>query len=197
MRRRRQDTTTSGRAWSARLREPVALGDSGSARVRGPEGHVRGRPAARPLTILALISLCAAATAAVVRAVVPFDHGIWLVAYLFLVGFLAQILLAWGQDSLHRRAGRSPAGRTVRIEAVLWNLGVVAVPLGVLVNARVAVVIGSCVLLGALALFARSLSPSPRSHDVIPTAMAYSALLLGMVSSVAIGTGLAWDIPWI
>jgi hypothetical protein len=80
---------------------------------------------------------------------------------------------------------------------VLWNFGVVTVPLGVLVNARVSVAIGSCVLLAALALFARSLNPSPKPHDAIPTAMAYAALLLGMASSVAIGTALAWDIPWI
>jgi hypothetical protein len=197
MRRRRQETAKAGGAWSPRLREPVALGNSGSVRTRESDGHVRGRAASRPLTILALISLGAAATAAVVRAASSFDHGIWLVAYLFLVGFLAQFLLAAGQDSLYRRAGRSPARRTVRTEAVLWNLGVVAVPFGVLVSARGAVVIGSCGLLAALALFARSISPSPKPHDAIPTAMAYMALLLGMASSVAIGTALAWDIPWV
>lgn len=197
MRRRRQGMATACEPWNARLREPTTLGNSGSARIRESDRHVRRRPAARPLTILALVSLGAAAAAAVVRAVVPFDHGIWLVAYLFLVGFLAQILLGAGQDSLYRRAGHSPAGRTVRAEAVLWNVGVVAVPLGVLINARLAVVIGSCVLLAAIALFARSLSPSPKPHDAIPTAMAYTALLLGMASSVAVGTGLAWEIPWI
>jgi hypothetical protein len=197
MRQRRQGTTAPSGVLSARLREPVAVGDSGSARIRAPDGHGGDRPAARLLRILALASLGAAVTAAVVRATTPFDHGIWLVAYLFLVGFLAQILFAVGQDSLYGRAGHSPAGRLVRIEALLWNLGVVAVPLGVVVNARLAVVIGSCVLLAALALFARSVSPSPKPHDAIPTAMAYTALLLGMASSVAIGTALAWDIPWV
>src|SRR5215204_2443966 len=100
----------------------------------------------RPFRVLASLSLAGAAVAAVVRAATPFDHGIWLVAYLFLVGFLAQTLLAAGQDSLYRRAGRPLSGRLVRMEVVLWNLGVVAVPLGVLVNARIAVVIGSCAL---------------------------------------------------
>jgi hypothetical protein len=113
-----------------------------------------------------------------------------------LVGFLAQILLAAGQDSLYRRAGGRPSVRVVRTEVLLWNLGVVTVPLGVLANARIAVVVGSCALLAALALFARSLSPSPRPHGAISTAMAYTALVLGMATSVVIGTALAWDIPW-
>jgi hypothetical protein len=153
--------------------------------------------AARPFAVLASLSLAATAVAGVVRAATPFDHGIWLVAYLFLVGFLAQALLAAGQDALYRRADRSPSGRLVRVEAVLWNLGVVAVPLGVLVNVRVAVVVGSCALLPALVLFARSLNPSVNPHGEISIAMAYTALLLGMATSVVIGTALAWDIPWV
>jgi hypothetical protein len=152
---------------------------------------------ARPFGLLAAISLAAAAVAGMIRAATPFDHGIWLVAYLFLVGFLAQALLAAGQDSLYRRTGRPPSGRLVRMEAVLWNFGVVAVPLGVLLNARIAVVAGSCALLPALGLFARSLGISPNSHGAIPIAMAYMALVLAMSASVVIGTALAWDVPWI
>lgn len=157
----------------------------------------RGPFRTRPFSALASLSLAAAVVAAAVRAATPFDHGIWLVAYLFLVGFLAQILLAAGQDFLYRRAGRSPSGRLVRMEAVLWNLGVVAVPLGVLVNARIAVVVGSCALLPALVLFARSLNPSVNPHGAISIAMAYTVLVLGMATSVVIGTVLAWDIPWV
>ena len=161
-----------------------------------PKGHGAGLPA-RPFGLLATISLAAAAVAGMIRAATPFDHGIWLVAYLFLVGFLAQTLLARGQDSLYRRAGRPPSGRLVRMEAVLWNFGVVAVPLGVLLNARIAVVVGSCALLPALVLFARSLNPSVNPHGAISIAIAYTALLLGMATSVVIGTALAWDIPWV
>jgi hypothetical protein len=146
----------------------------------------------------ALVWLCAAAVAAAARVATPFDHGIWLVAYLFLVGFVAQALLAAGQDALYRRAGSSPTTSRMRVETVLWNLGVVAVPAGVLADARIAVVLGSCSLLAALAAFARSLRPSPPGPPAeISLAMAYTALLLGMASSVAIGTFLAWDIPWI
>lgn len=150
----------------------------------------------KPLGALALLSLIAAAFAAIVRVVTPFDHGIWLVAYLFLVGFLAQLLLAAGQVSLYRRARRRLLARIVRAEAALWGIGVLAVPLGVLVNARISVVVGSCALLAALALFGRGLGPSGRLHASIPIVMAYSVLLLGMATSVAIGTALAWDIPW-
>src|SRR5215211_3869317 len=180
----------------SRRGEPPAgvLQSSGPAIRRGPSA-----PAftIRPFGVLASAWLAAAAVAAVVRAAMPFAHGIWLIAYLFLVGFLAQALLGKGQASLWRRAGKtSSTARVVRAEAILWNVGVLAVPFGVLVNARIAVVIGSCSLLPALALFARSLSPSPKPHGAISIAMAYTMLLLGMAVSVAIGTALSWDIPW-
>jgi len=197
MARHSDEITAPARARIKGGGDVAAIGRRGSASERRPEESRSERLSNRPSSLLALLALAAAAVAAVVRAATPFDHGIWLVAYLFLVGFLAQILLGWGQDSLCRRAGRLRTVRVDRAEAALWNLGVVAVPLGVLVNARIAVVIGSGVLLVALALFARSLSPSPKSHDAIPTAMAYAALLFGMATSVVIGTGLAWDIPWV
>jgi hypothetical protein len=69
-------------------------------------------------------------------------------------------------------------------------------PSGFLMSARITVVIGSCVLLLALDLFARCLSPSINLHGAISIALAYSALLLGIAASVVIGTALAWDIPW-
>ena len=195
MRRRRQAVTTAGAAGSAPLRQHQASRHRrGVFRQRTGSGWLR-RPA-WPLTVLALGSLGCALVAAIVRSATSFEHGVWLVAYLFLVGFLAQMLLGFGQDSLYRRAGRIPTPTLVRAEAALWNAGVVAVPLGVLIDARIPVVIGSCVLLTALAFFARSPSPSPRRHAAIPTAMAYMALVLSMATSVAVGTALAWDIPW-
>jgi hypothetical protein len=71
--------------------------------------------------------------AAAARAIEPFAHGIWLTAYLFLVGFLAQLLLRRGQAMV---LGASPADANappISAQAILWNAGVVAVPLGVLV----------------------------------------------------------------
>ena len=195
--KRSNPTQTPDQVEISRRGEPRAgvLQSSGPAIRRGPSA-----PALftiRPFGVLASVWLAAAGIAAIVRAATPFAHGIWLIAYLFLVGFLAQALLGKGQASLWRRAGKeSSAARVVRAEAILWNVGVLAVPFGVLVNARIAVVIGSCALLPALALFARSLSPSPKPHGAISIAMAYTVLVLGMAVSVAIGTALAWDIPW-
>jgi hypothetical protein len=116
---------------SSREREPAVLEFASHLPRRPRARKTAAGVRARPFSLLASLSLAAAAVAAVVRAVAPFDHGIWLVAYLLLVGFLAQVLLAAGQDSLYRRAGRLPGGRLVRMEAVLWNAGVVFVPLGV------------------------------------------------------------------
>ena len=151
----------------------------------------------RPFSGLAVLSLVAVLVAAAVRAEEPFAHGIWLVAYLFLVGFLAQFLLGLGQSALRGRAGRPATAQRTRAQAILWNAGVIAVPLGVLANARIAVVIGSCALLAALALLADSVRlPSPGTRRGASTGRAYAALLAFIAASVFVGTALAWDIPW-
>jgi hypothetical protein len=159
------------------------------------------RPKARTdLTAAAVASLGAAAVAAVVRAIEPFEHGIWLVAYLFLVGFLAQLLLGRGQAALLSTSRRSfPGRRSRRAQLVLWNAGVVSVPVGVLADARLAVVLGGVALLLALASFAGSvrgaLSPDPSTPPWL--IRGYVALLVFMAGSVFVGTALAWDRPWI
>src|SRR5213078_2655396 len=95
--------------------------------------------------------LAAALIAAVARAIAPFANGIWLVAYLFLVGFVAQVLLARGQATVLAAAPSDADAPPIGAQATLWNAGVVAVPLGVLVGARIFVVLGSVALLTALA----------------------------------------------
>jgi hypothetical protein len=85
------------------------------------------------LTAAALVSLVAAAVAIAVLVAEPFDHGGWLVAYLVLVGFLAQLLLGRGQAAVLSAGGLPAPPRGVRLaQALLWNLGVIAVPVGVL-----------------------------------------------------------------
>jgi hypothetical protein len=152
----------------------------------------------RPFSGLAALFLAAAVVAAAVRASEPFDHGIWLIAYLFLVGFLAQLLLGLGQTALRGRAVRPAAAQTVRAQAIFWNAGGITVPLGVLANTRLPVVIGSCALLAALALFSDSLrlAPPQGPRRAASIRRAYAALLLLMAASVFVGTALAWDIPW-
>ena len=111
-----------------------------------------GRPARPDLQAAALASLAAALVALVVRMAEPFEHGAWLVAYLVLVGFLAQLLLGRGQAALLSSGDLPVPSRSKRLAQVaLWNLGVLAVPLGVLVDTRLAVVVGSISLLAALA----------------------------------------------
>ena len=110
-----------------------------------------GRP---DLAVAAFASLVAAAVAAAIHGSSPFAHGAWLVAYLALVGFLAQALLGAGQSALLTRSTLPPLSREVRLaRTALWSLGVVAVPLGVLSETRLLVVIGSVTLIAALISF--------------------------------------------
>ena len=128
----------------------------------------------------------------------PFDHGIWLIAYLVLVGFLAQLLLGLGQAALLSTAGlNSPSHQARLAQALHWNLGVVAVPAGVLANSRLAVVVGSVSLLAALASLWQTARPVlPGRAAPTRPGWAYALLLLAMAASTLIGTALAWDIPW-
>ena len=155
---------------------------------------------ARPdLTAAALTSLAAAAVVLAIRLLEPFEHAAWLVAYLFLVGFLAQLLLGRGQAVLLSAAGLPTPPRGVRLaQALLWNFGVIAVPAGVLADTRLAVVAGSVSLLAALALLWETVRPMLSVADARPTRLgwAYALLLLAMTASTLIGTALAWDIPW-
>jgi hypothetical protein len=148
-----------------------------------------------PFVALAAVSLSAAVVAAAVEAIGQFDHGVWLVAYLFLVGFLAQLLLGHGRLVL----GAEPS-LPARIPAplVLWNIGVFAVPAGVLADSRLLVVLGSAALLGALAQFRRSVRPAC-GDPVHPTWLrpGYTALIAFMGASVVAGIALAWDTPWL
>jgi hypothetical protein len=150
------------------------------------------------LTAAALASAAAAGLALAVRTSEPFDHGAWLVAYLFLVGFLAQLLLGLGQAALLSGAGASSPTPWVRLrQALLWNLGVVAVPAGVLAETRLAVVAGSLSLFAALTSLAKTTRPElTRAHSPRWLSWGYRVLLAAMLVSTLIGTALAWDIPW-
>jgi hypothetical protein len=84
------------------------------------------------LAAAAFASLAGAAVALALRIADPFPHGTWLVAYLILVGFLAQLLLGLGQTALLSANGFAAPPLRVRVwQTVLWNLGVVPVHAGV------------------------------------------------------------------
>jgi hypothetical protein len=129
----------------------------------------------------------------------PFDHGIWLVAYLFLVGFLAQLLLGRGQTTAPVASPSGASTSPIRAQVAFWNAGVVAVPLGVLVGTRALVVLGSIALLTALNGFwqASRLCRSDSSTASGSQGIVYKALIITMAASVVVGTVLAWDIPWL
>ena len=117
-----------------------------------------------------------------------------------LVGFVAQLLLGRGQTAVLLAAGRAPPPAGVRLaQALLWNAGVIAVPAGVLSESRLLVVAGSLSLIAALASLCTSIHPAlsaaaaPRPWLV----WGYSALLVAMLFSVFVGTGQAWDLPWV
>jgi hypothetical protein len=154
-----------------------------------------GRP---DLAVAAFGSLVAAAIATAIHASSPIAHGAWLVAYLALVGFLAQALLGAGQTALLVKTTSSPLSRPVRLtQAGLWNLGVVAVALGVLSETRLLVVIGSVSLLAALISFWISIRQALASTQAGWLSRAYLGLLAGLMASVFVGTSLAWDLPWV
>jgi hypothetical protein len=171
-------------------------------RRRAPCGRHEDRQTGRVnglFTGCASFWLAAALIAAVARAIEPFAHGIWLVAYLSLVGFLAQVLLAHGQTTVLAAAPSDADDPPIGAQAVLWNAGVVAVPLGVLIDARVFVVLGSVALLTALAAFWRASRPrrSESGGASGGAGVGYLALMVFMAASVLIGTALAWDTPWL
>jgi hypothetical protein len=156
-------------------------------------------PKSRLLAASALLSLAAAVLAAAARAIEPVAHGIWLVAYLFLVGFLAQFLLGRCQVTLMAASPSSTNSPPIRAQAALWNVGVVAVPVGVLVGARLFVVVGSVALLISLAAFWQAYRSLRSNSSAASGALAvgYVALIALMAASVFVGTALAWDIPWL
>jgi hypothetical protein len=117
-----------------------------------------------------------------------------LVAYLALVGGLAQLLLFAGLVALTSRSGaRMPGAAAVRTRAALWNAGTLIVAVMDLVELRAGVVIGGGVLVAALVLFARDLHAvdvaAPRLRD--RWIAGYALLLVALGCSVAIGVALA------
>jgi hypothetical protein len=132
---------------------------------------------------------------AAMHAIRPVPRGWWLVAFLSLVGGVAQLLLGPGLVALRRRRGAAPqAGRTAAAELVLWNVGTATVAIADLVPLMGGVLAGSALLLGALVLFAAGLRGAPA--DGLRRAPgwvgAYVGLLGFMAASVAVGVLLAY-----
>jgi hypothetical protein len=147
-----------------------------------------------PLVFVATLSLLGSLLVAGIALARPFSHAAWLAAYLFLVGFLSQALLARGQAALAGPRGTA----NVPLQAALWNAGVIAVPIGVFTDARLWVVLGGLTLLAALISFWRTTTPIPLGRNGPGRLQAaYILLIAAMALSSFIGIGLAWHRPWL
>jgi hypothetical protein len=136
------------------------------------------------------VLIVAGGAVAAVNSAAPFGHGSWLAAYLVLVGGVSQVVLGAGRLAL--RAPR-PTPALLRAQLVLWNLGSLAVPAGVLADAPALVTVGSVALLWALALFASGASGLRR--EVRVRAVVYLTIVVGLAASVVVGSALAGAVP--
>ena len=156
----------------------------GTEAARGRGGFVLGGAA----------YLAAAAGIAMVHAGSPVTRGWWLVAFLFLVGGVSQLLLGPGLLALARRSGApAPPRRTAGAELVLWNGGTAIVAIADLAPSFAGVVGGGALLGLALLLFARDLR-TVRTAARRPARgwlRAYAGLLGFLALSVAVGVLLA------
>lgn len=167
-----------------------------------PVGESPSRLLAEPDRLsgaLAVAFGCAAAIGAAVRLSNQYAHGWWLVAYLLLVGAVAQLLVAPGGTWVARRLGApTPLERHRWWGLGLWNLGTVLVPIGVFTDRASPVLAGSALLLASLALYltgmrgAAHASPE-RSHG---WERGYYAVLVGLAGSVFVGAVLAGALPF-
>lgn len=155
----------------------------------------RGSVVERLFVLCGAAFLVVAAIAAVTNVRAPFAHGWWLVAYLSLVGGVAQLLLGPGLSVIARRSGaQERALRYGVAELALWNVGTVMVAVADLMLMPGGVVVGSVLLIVALALFARDLM---RINVASGTSLGvwrvmYSLLLVFMAVSTIVGTALAY-----
>lgn len=154
--------------------------------------------AGHPLAIVAGLGGVAGVTAAGARIAINFEHGIWLVAYLLLVGCLAPILLSVGERWLLSAPQRTREGAATA--ALLWMAGVIAVPVGVLGEVRLFVCVGAICLIGSLGLLSRRAFFSGAADAVDrsrPRLAAHALTLTVMAISTGIGVFLAWGYPWL
>lgn len=136
--------------------------------------------------VLAAVLIVAGGMVAAVNSAAPFAHGSWLAAYLVLVGGSAQVVLGLGRLVL---PAPQPSSRLIAVELVGWNLGSLAVPAGVLSGVTALVMLGSVILLVALAGFAIGARAWPRDGRV--RVIGYHGVILMLAVSVVVGSVLA------
>lgn len=151
--------------------------------ARRVDGYALGFAAVAGLMIVA------GGLVAAINSAAPFAHGSWLAAYLVLVGGVAQLLLGVGCLAL---PAPKLSARLRSAQLGLWNAGNTSVAAGVLTGAVGLVIIGSVVLLVALAGFALGAGPAPTNGR--GRLFLYRTAILALAWSVVIGSLLA-DTP--
>ena len=155
----------------------------------------------RTFTVCGIAFIIAAAVAAAINLKQPFAHGWWLVAYLSLVGGVAQLILAPGVVALARvRDVRAQGLGYSTPELLLWNGGTLVVAVADLMGHPAGVLVGSVLLIAALLLFGFELNvtlrrPSTADRAPVMWAWLYGGFLVFMAASTAIGTVVAYGAP--
>jgi hypothetical protein len=136
------------------------------------------------------VLIVAGGLVAAINSAAPFAHGSWVAAYLVLVGGVAQMFLGvWCLGLPEPRL----AARLRGVELGLWNVGNAIVIGGVLADSVGVVVVGSAMLLGALASFA--VGGGPLRRDQLGRVIIYRIVILGLAGSVVVGAVLAHSSP--
>lgn len=116
----------------------------------------------------------------------PTEHGSWAVAYLVLVGGVAQVALGAGQALL---APTTPSRHVVRSEMTGWNTGNAAVLVGTLLGFNWLADIGGAILIASLVLVIRQMRGAAR-RPAWPLYL-YRGLIALVLVSVPVGLVLA------
>jgi hypothetical protein len=116
----------------------------------------------------------------------PTEHGSWAVAYLVLVGGLAQVALGTGQALL---APAAPSRRVVRSEMTGWNAGNAAVLVGTLLGFTWLADFGGAFLVASLVLVIRQVRGAAR-RPAWPLYL-YRGLVALVLVSIPVGLVLA------
>lgn len=143
-----------------------------------------------PFTTIGTACVVAGGLVSAAIAPSPTTHGSWAVAYLVLVGGVAQITLGLGQAML---APGLPERRRVAAELVAWNLGNALVMTGTLTGILTLVDVGGVILVAGLALLATAVKGGARNEERSRQWLLYGyrVLVIGLLVSIPTGLVLA------
>jgi hypothetical protein len=137
---------------------------------------------ALPFVVLGMVCMAAGGLLSAATALAPSEQAAWAVAYLVLVGGLAQAGLGAGQALL---ASEAPPCGVVIAEVLAWNLGNAAVLAGELLHRGPVVDVGGALLAAALVLLIRSTRRAAVRRRWKP--LAFRGLVLLLAVSIPVG----------